>query len=75
MDIKTSFRAACYLVSFQQTCSKSVLIRKLQINHLDASMIIEMLESNKMIEPHGLTQYKVLFNIKQMEVILDLLYK
>jgi len=75
MDIKNSFRAACYLVSCQQACSKSVLIRRLQINYLDACLIIEMLESNKMIEPHGLTQYKVLFNIKQMEVILDLIYK
>ena len=75
MDIKTSFRAACYLIAHRQMCSKSLLQRKLQINHLDASMIIEMLESNKMIKQHGLTQYKVLFNIKQMEVILDLLYK
>ena len=75
MDIKTSFRAACYLIAHRQMCSKTLLQRILQINYLDASMIIEMLESNKMIKQHGLTQYKVLFNIKQMEVILDLLYK
>ena len=75
MDIKTSFRAACYLIAHRQMCSKTLLQRILQINYLDACLIIEMLESNKMIEPHGLTQYKVLFNIKQMEVILDLIYK
>ena len=75
MDIKTSFRAACYLIAHRQMCSKTLLQRILQINYLDACMIIEMLESNKIIEQQGLSQYKVFFNLQQMEVILDLIYK
>lgn len=75
MNIRTTFRAACYLIACQQTCSKSLLERKLKINYTDASDIIKILETNKIIEQEGLTQYKVFFNLEQMEVILDLIYK
>jgi len=75
MDIKTSFRAACYLIAHRQMCSKSLLQRKLQINYTDAGIIIGMLQTNKIIEPQGLSQYKVFLNLQQMEVVLDLIYK
>jgi len=76
--IKENFRSACYLICCccSKQCSKSLLQRKLQINYIDATYIIEILMTNKLIEQVGLTQYRPLItDIDKMEVILDLIYK
>ena len=72
MEIKELFRACCYMIVEEQTCSKTQIQRRFNINYTDATFVFDMLLENNLISP----VYKSnISNLTQMEKILDKIYK
>lgn len=70
---KELFRAACYMITQEQYCSKSQIQRRLNLNYPDAIYIFNLLKDNNLIV--GNTNYTPIFrNIEALEKLLDKIY-
>lgn len=72
MEIKELFRACCYMIATEKTCSKIQIQRRFHVDYNDATFVFNMLLKNKLISP----EYKSnITDLDKMEKLLDLLYK
>lgn len=72
MEYKELFRACCYMIVNEKTCSKSQIQRRFGVNYKDATFVFNMLLENNLIQP----EYKPTINeLTNMEKLLDKIFK
>jgi DNA segregation ATPase FtsK/SpoIIIE-like protein len=72
-NYKELFRAACYIITKEQCCSKSQIQRRLNLGYNDATYIFNLLRDNNLIV--GNTNYIPIFkDINSLEKLLDKMY-
>lgn len=72
MEVKELFRACCYMIVEEKSCSKSQIQRRLGVNYADATYLFNMLLENDLIR----AEYKpTIRSVEKMEQVLDKIYK
>jgi hypothetical protein len=72
MEIRKLFRACCYMIVEENTCSKSQIQRRFNVNYDDATFVFNLLLENNLIRPI----YKSnITDVAKMEKILDKIYR
>jgi len=72
MEMKELFRACCYMIVSEKSCSKSQIQRRFNVSYKDATFVFNMLLENNLIQP----EYKPTINeLTNMEKLLDKLFK